>query len=158
MWIKILLFFLIFSFFVVGCTPKKPLLSKSFLVVLKTKELRFADTAFVNIWEKEAEISAYVVGKNALEIHFGGNVCVDGICMDKKEFNSRFLHYTYYNNLFLDVLKKKRLSLDGDFADTDDGFVQKAENKNFNIIYQVSKKEVFFRDRKNNIIIKLKEL
>jgi hypothetical protein len=156
--IKFLIISLILPLFLISCSAKKPLKSDTCLVILKTKEIKFADSAFINIWNSKATISAYFAGKSVLNIEFAGNVCVNNMCMAKDEFNSRFLEYTYYDNLFLDVLKGKELKLDGNIKKDKFGFMQKVRSDSYNIVYKVTKKEIFFRDSKNRIIIKLKEL
>ncbi len=80
--------------------------------------------------------------------------------MDKDEFNSRFLDYRYYENIFLDIVQGNLLKMDGilEKKEAGFGFVQMIKNEDFDIVYTVSKNQVFFRDRKNRIIIKLKEL
>ncbi|MCV6608519.1 MAG: hypothetical protein OIF32_09915 [Campylobacterales bacterium] len=159
MQIKKVVIFFIFSIFLASCSLNKPIVSNSYLVVLKTQKIKFADSGFLDIWENSAKISAYFAGKSLLNLEFGSSfVCIDYGCITKSEFNKDFLNESYYDNLFLDVVQKKTLDLDGEVVNKEFGFVQKIKNEKFDIVYRVSKDETFFRDRQNNIIIKFKEL
>lgn len=156
--LKFFLIFFIFVSFLVSCTSNKPSVNKAFLLILKTEKFRFSDTAFIDYNSKKADIEGYFSGKVVLNLRFGSVVCVENVCMDKGEFNARYLHYTYYDNIFLDIVNKKRLEFEGSLEESKSGFVQMYKDDTKDITYKVKANEVFFRDKKNSIIIKIKEL
>lgn len=80
-------------------------------------------------------------------------VCVDGFCMQKDEFNARYLHYSYEDDFLLKIMNAQKLSNIRSRGD-DKNFIQ----KNTHIEYEVKNGSIRFKDAKNHILIRLKPM
>ncbi len=83
-----------------------------------------------------------------------GDICMDGNCLDKKSFNKKFLSNYYPKNILENILKSKPIFNSRNIKKMKNGFYQKI-NK---IFYRVLSDSVVFRDRRNNIFIKIRYL
>lgn len=137
-----------------SCSTKTVSISTPVFLTIKTQKLKFSDTAFITNNNEKIAIDGYYAGKHVLNISFSAMVCIENGCMTKDEFNARFLSYDYYDDLFLDILRKRPLAIDAKVEKSQSGFSQKSQN----IFYSVAKDETRFKDAKNKILIKIKEL
>ena len=157
--------YLLIIFLFAGCSfkgvniKKQPntAVSKSQLITLKTKRFAFSDSGFYKSDDKKVLIQAYSsgVGIGEIQVYKTQNlVCVKRYCNTKEWFNENFLSKYYPKDLILNVLEKKPIFDGKNLTKTKDGFVQKIGS----IKYKVTKSEVFFKDLKNRIIIRLRDL
>lgn len=146
--------FLVAAVILASCSTKTANISTPVFLTFKTQKLKFSDMAFIINNNGKISIDGYYAGKHVLNISFGAMVCIENGCMTKDEFNARFLSYNYYDNLFLDILRKRPLAIDAKVEKSQSGFSQSSQN----IFYSVTKDETHFKDTKNKILIKIKEL
>jgi len=124
---------------------------------MKTKKFAFSDSGFYKNNENKITIQAYSSGVGVGELKFYKNkdmICVGKLCNTKKWFKDNFLSSDYTDNLIVNVLDKKPI-LDGkNLTKTQDGFSQDIGA----IKYRTSPSEIYFKDRANKIIIKLRDM
>ena len=77
--------------------------------------------------------------------------------MSKQGFNAEYLSEVYPSNILQNILLAKPIYGGENRVQTSDGFRQHVEDENVNIIYKVTANTTFFKDRKNNIIFKIKD-
>lgn len=110
-----------------GCAQKKPLLSESATILIKTPALKFYDKGFITQYDDHVNVEIYSAGVQVLYLDlYDERICKSTFeCTTPKDFNNNFLHGSYAPT-FLKSL-----------------FMQKEKNTTF-------------RDRKNGILIKIK--
>ncbi|WP_200763307.1 hypothetical protein [Nitrosophilus alvini] len=157
--IKSWLFAVCAVFLLWGCAAKMPQQVKSSLIVMKTPKLRFADTGFVKKYKNRVEVEIYSAGSALLGLSISNRVCTDEGCMSKKEFNKKYLSAHYPPDLLKNVFLGRPIFKAENIFKSEDGFEQHIYKKNsFDIIYRVKKGEIYFKDRINRILIKVKDI
>ncbi len=153
---KYLLVFLVLFFS--ACSVKQ-LEKNSKMVVFKTQNIRFSDLGYIGKDGDSVEIDLYVVGKAFKKISIDGMVCIEGEgCMRKSSFNEEYLCSVYPDDLLKNVFLAKPIYEQKNLLKTDIGFVQIIQNENVDIVYRVETEMVYFKDRKNRILIKIKDV
>ncbi len=155
---KIFIFMVILFF--TGCAYKPPIqLSKSYSVVIKLKGLRFGDVGFLRYGNGDyTDLELFDAGNLVLKIEADKNICVNSHCFGKSEFNRRFLSKEYPKDFFVNVLRKRVIFQKRGYKKRKNGFIQRIVEKKLDIIYRIDEKSIYFKDRKNHILIKLKEM
>ena len=135
--------------------------SKSYKVTMKTKKFAFSDTGFLVKYTNSLNLNVLAMGKSVLDLKVKQNeddVCVGSLCNTKHGFNQSFLDGRYPDSFIQNILLKKPIFGGRGLKKTSKGFVQNIICDRFGIKYQVSNKSLYFKDKKNNILIKLKEI
>jgi hypothetical protein len=135
--------------------------SKSYKVTMKTKKFAFSDTGFLVKYTNSLNLNVLAMGKSVLDLKVKQNeddVCVGSLCNTKHGFNQSFLVGSYPDGFIENILLKKPIFDGKGLTKTSKGFVQTIVCDRYGIKYQVSDKSVYFKDKKNNILIKLKEI
>jgi len=145
--------------FFTSCSLKRNInFSAPYKIVIKTQKIAIADSGFVRKADGYKSIEIFTTGFLALHVELGVDACINGYCTDRLDFNKRFFGYKHYKSLLDDILDKKEIYGGVDKIKTKDGFEQRVERKKYNIIYRVSDKKIYFKDRINHILIKLTRL
>ena len=176
---RVHIFLVILAIFTNGCIPKyidkqptelktvdkaeivKPKeISKSYKVTMKTKKFAFADTGFLVNSDDMIRLNVLAMGKSVLDLKVknSDDICVGSLCNTKLGFNQSFLSRDYPEDLIENVLKSKPIFDGKNLIKTASGFIQKIETPKYKIKYQISHENIYFKDSKNKIIMKLKEL
>ncbi len=146
-------------FFVVGCSQKRDInFSQPYKIVLKTKDLAIADGGFLTKADNYKSIEVFSAGKILLHIELDSSACINGSCTNRLDFNSRVFGYSYYKSFLDDLLDKKAIYNGVNKMKINGGFEQKIKTKGYDILYRVTDKTTYFKDRQNHILIKLKKL
>lgn len=135
--------------------------SKSYKVTMKTKKFAFSDTGFLVEYKDSYHLNVLAMGKSVLDLKVKKNsddICVGSLCNTKHGFNQSFLVGSYPDNFMENLFQKKPIFDGRHLIKTSNGFVQKIVCERYGIKYQVSDKGIYFKDKKNNILIKLREL
>jgi len=162
---KVTLFTLFALFFLTGCatfgtqvqTPVTKTINKSTLITMKTKKFAFSDSGFYKNTPNMISIQAYSSGVGIGEMKFykdNNTICVGKLCNTRKWFTENFLSKEYPYDLIVKVLDKKPIFSGKNLQKTADGFIQNIGA----IKYRVSPSEIYFKDRANRIIIKIKDM
>ncbi len=134
--------------------------SKSYKITMKTKKFAFSDTGFLVKSDDMIRLNVLAMGNPVLDLKVkqSDDVCVGSLCNTKLGFNQSFLSGEYPESLIENVLNKKPIFDGKNLTKTKNGFIQNIESKNYKIKYQISRGSIYFKDSKNKIIMKLKEL
>ena len=146
-----------FALFLSACSIKHYEQTQAKIFVIKSPLLRFADLAYIRNSEKAVQVELFVAGKSIKKIAINHLVCVDEGCISKSAFNARYLNANYPSDILQNILLAKAIYNGENRVQTDNGFVQKIQTKDVNIDYTVTDKVTRFKDRKNNILIKIKD-
>ncbi len=145
--------------FLSGCATKTPITSsQSYLVTIKNKQIAISDTGFLNYGKEYINLQIFSIGAVLFNLEINENVCVDGRCTDKIEFNNRFFEHPHYETMINDILAMQPLYEGKNKVNVEGGFMQEIDFPNSHIIYRVQNKSLYFKDSKNGILIRLKEL
>ena len=165
---KVTIFSILALFLITGCSTKsifakKPVqvINKSKKITMKTKKFAFSDTGFYKSDEKLIQIQAYSTGVAVADMKFYKNsdsVCVGYKCTNRKYFNDNFLSKYYPNKLIVNILSAKPIMEAKNLVKTQNGFTQNIKSKEYDITYKVTSTSIYFKDRLNKILIKLKDL
>lgn len=149
-----LIFLLLFS----ACSVQ-PTTKSSKMLTMKTKQFRFSDLAYISQTSDALEIDLYVVGKAFKKISIDTMVCVEGEgCMRKSTFNEQYLSSAYPDDLLKNIFLGKPIYEGKNMFKTDNGFMQDILEKDVDIAYGVNSEEIYFKDRRNKIVIKIREV
>jgi hypothetical protein len=155
-----LISFLFIIFLLGGCSLKEDiLLSKSYHVTLKTSKIRISDTGFLNQTASTIELQVFSAATPIFDLHVKKTqVCFEFTCVSKKSFNQEFFGFVHYDNLLEDILTMQPIYDKKNMQKTSSGFEQDISKEDFHIYYKVEGRTLYFKDTKNNILIKMKEL
>ncbi len=149
----LLIFTLLFS----ACSIKNYEHTESKIIIIKSPKIKFADLGYIRNSDKAVELELFVAGKVIEKISVNHLVCVSDGCMSKSGFNKDYLNAAYPETILQNILLGHEIYNAKNRVKTQDGFEQNIENENVNITYRVSSNAVFFKDRKNKIIFKIKD-
>ncbi|MDD2790188.1 MAG: hypothetical protein PHU40_05910 [Sulfurimonas sp.] len=148
-----LIFILIFS----GCSTKNYEFTQTKIVIIKSPKLKFADVGYLRNSQKSIELEIFVAGNAVEKIAINHVICVSAGCMSKRSFNEEYLHASYPEDILQNVLLGKAIYDGQNRVKIDDGFEQKIQNADADIEYKVSANTISFKDKKNAILLKLKD-
>jgi hypothetical protein len=132
--------------------------SDSYVATLKTKQFSFSDAAFMRDEMGVLELQILTAGKPLLNLKIAEDVCVDHNCITKMEFNDKYLNHYYPPNLIDNVLRGEPIFDGRNLKKTTKGFMQKIQDENYYIKYKTTPGNIYFKDVKNGIVIKLRKL
>ena len=150
----LLLIGLLFS----GCSFKNYKHEESKIIIIKTPKLKFSDLGYIRHSGDDVEMELFMAGVSVQKIDINYLICIKEGCMLKSNFNKEYLNASYPTTLLQDILLSRQIYDGKNRVQTRMGFVQKIRNANVNIVYRVSKRETFFKDKKNRIIFKIKDI
>ena len=149
---------LVFILFFSACSIKEYEYTKSKLIIIKSPQIKFADLGYIRNTAETIEVELFMAGKSIKKIEINHLVCVDEGCMSKSGFNEDYMHPSYPDDLLQNILLGMPIYDKLNLEKTEDGFAQKIKNENVYIKYKVDNKQIFFKDLRNKIIFKIKEL
>ncbi|GAB6074867.1 hypothetical protein [Nautilia lithotrophica] len=133
---KVTLFTLYFTLYILvaGCSTK----TTPIYAVIKTPKFKAADQGFLEKGFGYKKLIIYKAANAPVEITLKNSyICMNGRCMDKVKFIKEYMPQGYPADFFDKILSKECV----------DGFYCKKE-----------KNKILFKDKKNNILIMIKEL
>lgn len=149
---------ILLAFLFSGCAVKTPISSSnSYLVTIKNKQIALADTGFLNHGKDYTNLQIFSAGSILFNLEITQNVCLDGRCTDKLEFNRLFFENEHYEGMINDILNMQPLYNGKSMAKIEGGFEQDIVLPKSHIIYKIEHKSLYFKDSQNGILIKLKE-
>lgn len=150
----LLIFLLLFS----ACSVKNYEHTKSKLIIIKSPKIKFADLGYIRNSDKAVEVELFVAGKVIEKISINHLICVSDGCMSKQGFNEEYLNAAYPDDIMQNILLGHEIYNAKNRVKTQDGFKQQIEDENVKILYRVSSTTISFKDRKNKIIFKIKDI
>jgi len=151
LWVSLLLFG--------GCSLKQYEVTEPKVIVLKTPKIKFADTGYVRSTDNSVKIELFTAGQAVGKIAINHLVCVEGEgCLSKGSFNESYLNKAYPDTIMQHILLGKPIFNAQHLQRSDEGFEQRIQNKAVNIIYRVDANQIYFKDKQNRILIKIKTI
>ena len=150
---KLLVILLLFS----GCAIKRPTISQPVAFVFKTPNLKIAATGFL-YKNAHIKLQGYSGANPIFTLLLTKRVCINDRCMSYKNFNQHFLSPAYPEKIVRNILLGRPIFHGQNLQKSALGFSQEIVGDSFAIIYRVEKKKIYFKDRRNVILIKIKEL
>ena len=131
--------------------------TQSKIVIIKSPKIKFADLGYIRNSSSAIELELFIAGNAVEKISINHLICVKQGCMSKSSFNSEYLNASYPSSLLQNILLGREIFDGKNRVKTPNGFEQKIESKDFEIKYRVGQNSIFFKDRKNRIIFKIKD-
>jgi len=152
--------YLVFTLFLfAGCSQKIPYASsKAYFVVIKNSKIALADTGFIKKDKNRLNLQLFSASSPVFDLHVKEDVCIDYTCLTRESFNNEFFGYKHYKTFIDELFNMKPIYKEKNIEKNREGFEQQIKTENYNIIYRVQNNNLYFKDRKNKILIKLKEL
>ncbi len=145
--------------FIAGCAIKPHInFSQPYKIIIKTKNIAIADSGFVRKAQGYKSVEIFSAGVLALHVELSKLACLNESCTTREDFNRRFFGYKHYAKILDDILDKKPIYGGVNKIKTKYGFEQNIKTNRYDILYRVSKKSIYFKDKKNHILIKLMRL
>ena len=152
-------FFLVLLLFFTGCAFKTPYKSsKPYYIVIKNSKIALADTGFIKKDDGRLNLQLFTAGTPVFDLHVKNDVCLDYICLKRKNFNREFFGNRHYDSFIDELFNLKPIYSKKNLKKIANGFEQKIKTDSYDITYRVEGENLYFKDRKNKILIKLKEL
>ncbi|MDF1884172.1 hypothetical protein JHD49_09490 [Sulfurimonas sp. SAG-AH-194-C21] len=145
-------------FLLSACSIKNYPHSASKLIIIKTAKLKFSDLGYVKNSGDSVRLELFVAGQNIQNIEINHLICLNEGCMVKSSFNSEYLSENYPDTILQNIVLGQAIYNKKNFAKTLDGFEQKIQNEYVDILYKVSLNEIYFKDKKNKILFKIKDI
>jgi len=128
------------------------------IIIIKSPLIKFADVGYIRNSDDEVSLELFSAGVRVEEITINHLICVSDGCMSKGGFNKEYLHNEYPDDTLQDILLARPIFDGKALIKTEDGFEQKIKSENIDITYRVNKRRTFFKDKRNRIILNIKEL
>ena len=135
-----------------------PSMSQSYVTTLKTKKFSFSDAGFMQEENGVIDLQILTAGKPLVTLKISSDVCVDHHCISKEEFNHDYLSSSYPADLINNVLTRKPIFDGRNLRRTSNGFMQRVTSPRHDIKYKTTPSSIYFKDLKNNLIIKMRRL
>ena len=150
--------FLLLIFALSGCSIKNYEHTEAKIITIKSPKLRFSDIGYIRHTKDAIELELFVAGHVYQRIHINHLICVDEGCMSKSSFNAEYLSAFYPSSLLQNIILGKEIYNGKNSLKKDDGFIQSIKNSDVDIKYSVNSHQIYFKDRKNHILIKIKDI
>ena len=150
-------FFTVFFLFLSACSIKNYEHTEAKIVIIKSPQLRFADLGYLRHTQDAVALELFVAGKSVQKIEINHLICVKEGCLSKSGFNSSYLSSHYPDTILQNILLAKPIFQRENFQRTQNGFTQSIQTNYVDIIYKVNADMTYFKDKKNKILIKIKE-
>jgi len=147
-------FILLFS----ACSIKNYEHSESKVISIKTPKLKFSDLGYLKRSDEAVRLELFVAGRNVQNITINHLICVDDGCMRKSSFNREVLHPSYPDDMLQNIILGREIYDAKNLVKKSDGFEQSVKTKEVEIRYRVTSKEIYFKDKKNHILFKIKDI
>ena len=155
LWVSLLGIGLLLS----GCSQKEFGPGEPRLITLKTHKLKFNDMGYVRVSGNAVQAELFSAGQAVERFEIDKKICVRQGCMSKSDFNAEYLSFGYPDALLQNVLLGRPIFDGMAMHRSEEGFEQTIKGMAmYDIIYRVSSKEIYFKDRTNNILIKIRTI
>ncbi|QOY54377.1 hypothetical protein HUE87_10925 [Candidatus Sulfurimonas marisnigri] len=148
---------LISIFFLSACSIKNYEHTQTKIIIIKSPKIKFSDLGYIRNSNENIELELFIAGKAVEKISVNHLICVSEGCMSKSGFNEDYLNSSYPDEMLQNILLAREIYGGKNIIKTVDGFEQNIQDTHVDIQYKVGLHVVFFKDRKNNIIFKIKD-
>lgn len=152
LWVSLL------SFVVSGCSTKHFSLSESKLITLKTPKIKYSDMGYVRYDGDAVQVELFTAGVSIEKITFDNQVCIGRGCMDEVQFSREYVNPHYPFETMRRIIQNSDIFEGKGKSETCGGVVyQYIRNDKIDIVYRRKSGEIYFKDRLNNIVIKIED-
>lgn len=155
---KLIYILLTLLFFLSACSVKEYKYTSPKLITIKTNKLKYSDLAYVKNSVNAVRLELFTGGQNIQNIEINHLICLNEGCMTRSSFNSEYLNENYPDTILQNIVLGQVIYAKKNFLKTDDGFEQRIQNSDVDILYRVNQNGIYFKDRKNTILFKIKDL
>ena len=148
---------LISILFFSACSMKNYDNTQAKIIIIKSPKIKFSDLGYIRNTNTNIELELFIAGKAIQRITVNHLICTSEGCMSKSGFNEDYLNKAYPDDMLQNLLLAKPIFDKKNIKKTDVGFEQHIKNLHVDISYKVDSHVVFFKDRKNKIIFKIKD-
>lgn len=150
-------YFILIVLFFSGCSIKEYTHTQAKIITVKTPKLKYSDLGYVRSSGEAVNLELYVAGKMVQNIKIDYLVCMNEGCMSKSAFNKAYLSASYPDELLQNIILSRPIYDGKNIFYNENGFTQSIAEQEVEIEYRVNAREMRFRDKKNNILFKIKE-
>ncbi len=140
-----------------ACSVKNYEITQTKIIIIKSPKIKFVDLGYLRNSDEKIELELFIAGKCIETITVNHLICTNEGCMSKSGFNEDYLNEAYPDDILQNILLARPIYSGKDLQKTADGFEQHVQNQHVDISYRVDSHVTFFKDRKNNIIFKIKD-
>lgn len=151
-------FLLALVLFFSACSTKIYEHTQTKIISIKTPKLRFSDLGYIKNTDDKISVELFTAGKMVQNIKINYLICVDAGCMSKSAFNKAYLNASYPKDILENIVLGDAIYDKKNLHKEDGGFVQYIKDKNVNIKYKVTADTIYFKDKKNSILFKIRNL
>jgi hypothetical protein len=148
---------LIFALFFSACSVKNYEHTQTKIVTIKSPKIKFSDVGYLRNSDKTLELELFMAGKCIEKIAINHLICTSSGCMSKSGFNKDYLHQIYPDEIMQNMLLSSAIYNGKNLKKVDGGFEQQIQDESVDIFYKVDSSGVQFKDKKNEIIFKMKD-
>lgn len=142
-----------------GCSMKREISSsEAYLVTIKTSKMALSDTGFLNQAKGYAQLQVFSAGSLLFHLEMTEEMCLNGRCLEKRDFNKHFFGVEHYESLMNDIIDKKPVYNGQNQLNTREGFSQEIHLPEADIFYKIEGDTRYFKDNKNGVLLRLKPL
>jgi len=149
---------LVLVLFFSACSVKDYEQTQTKIIIIKSPKIKFADIGYIRNSDKSIELELFMAGKVIEKITIKHLICTSEGCMSKSGFNGDYLNSNYPDNILQNILLGLEIYNGENRVKTDDGFKQEIDTRHVGITYKVTSHAILFKDRKNKIIFKIKDI
>jgi hypothetical protein len=141
-----------------GCVAKPFIQSDAATIILKSPRLKFADAGYLRSNDETVALELFSASQAVAKIEVQKLICVEGEgCMRKSRFNAEYLSAKYPDTLLENVLRSKPIYNGQNLVENERGFEQNIIDEGVDIEYRITPRQIYFRDRANGVLIKIKK-
>lgn len=150
--------FVAFALFLSACSIKNYDHTATKIVTIKTKKFRFNDIGYLRNSGDALELELFIAGHVVKQIDINHLICVsDEGCLSKSAFNEAYLSKSYPPNILQNILLGKPIFHGKNLVKAGANFMQNILTQEVDISYRVMQDEIYFKDRVNHILFKIKD-
>jgi len=147
---------LIFILFFSACSTKYYEHTQTKIITIKSPKIKFSDVGYVRNSDQSIELELFMAGKSIEKITINHLICTSEGCMSKSRFNKEYLNEVYPGDIMQNMLLSCAIFDGKNLIKTESGFEQHIVDKDVDIVYKVDSYSVYFKDKKNSIIFKMR--
>jgi len=143
-----------------GCSKPNYTEQESAFILIKAQNLKYADMGFIYKAATQTKAQIYASAQPIFTLTiYPDSICIDETqCLNRSSFNEKFLNAGYPADLLSNIFHLKPIFQNQNLIQTPKGFTQKIYNEQVTIDYIVEGSALVFKDTKNDIVIKIKQM
>lgn len=146
---------LLFSLLISNCSNNIYQIRNSYLITIKSPKLKYSDIGLIEKSQSSILVHIFSLGKEILRLEIGEYISINrSIPIPLSLFNSKYLSSKYPPALLKNIFSGNPIFQGKNIVHLQNSFIQEFDH----IKYRVSQSEIYFRDSKNRILIRLRRV